>query len=131
MKKIISFMLSVLLVFSFSACKGNPSVLSDTVNSDKEIDSKDWKKTLSKYETWADDYAKFAGKYSKDIENSELSLEYSLRFAEYEEWKKTITELSNKVIFTNDTEKYSEKLSEINQKIEKANDKIKKATESK
>lgn len=100
MKRFLTILLTLALIFSLGACGNSAKPLSasketaDTVQEPESQKSdsytgnaKEWKKFLKDYENWVDKYVEFLDKYADNKDDSEYWSDYAKLMKEMTDWQ--------------------------------------------
>ena len=139
MKKIISIVLALTLVFALAACDTsttNNENINDTVNNEaSSVDNTEkndvaeetnnnveWKQFLKEYEEWVDKYIEITKKYKDNPSDMSILSDYTDMMTELTEWSTKTEDMQQELEEASPSElvEYSAELARIAGKIAKA-----------
>ncbi len=135
MKKLLAFILTIMIVLSLSACGGktqpanspgsttvaDQSVPETNKKSSSENDTVEWRQFLKEYEAWVDEYIEIVKKYKANPTDMSILSDYTNMLSKVSEWSEKADKIQLELKDTDEALKYSEEVLRIAGKLAEIN----------
>ena len=125
MKKILSLVLSFVLLLTLTACGTVNTINENAENNEITEDGEntvEWKQFLREYEEWVDKYIEITEKYKKNPSDMSILSDYTDMISELSEWSTKTADMENELKNASSGEllEYSAELAKIAGKLAQA-----------
>ena len=100
MKKFLSILMAIFLVFSLTACgdsgtKTNGDVTPSDASVEQTTDVSEWKQFVKDYNEFVDDYLEIVEKYNNNPTDATILTDYNSMLSKVTEWSTKADEITN------------------------------------